>query len=430
MADSRQTLTSLIDKSDLPRQTKLSLHARVRRWKTDRQVPEYIFRLRNLIQEKPKVKNYKQFRKYHPTEVYVELKIFKELGSDNKRNVFAFSHKYPDGIWVEENGDLFGYTGYGNLRNIIVPKWFMDKVQTTTKPIYKKGGYRHSEDHHQGTGTFVAGVQAFQGDSFLEELQKVCRQSDDLASIELALTRSGDQSDCVIQLVSVTPMPNQNQRALPMYHRPLRAWGVVEPRLTHPFLPNLVTPMAPKYAMQGACLANAVLNTFKVLDPKPRASKRGRPRAPDLTYEYLFSLVRPGEPYQGAFPALTLQELDTILDAIKRRARAYDFHEREVWRSSNYDDVPNKYEVMCLLIKNDHAYTIHDSYTKGWATRRPDERLRFPSWYEVSYPLTDKPPQKFAGQVHTLDTIANRFDTFAHFDALIEIDDAGLRMRY
>ena len=27
-------------------------------------------------------------------------------------------------------------------------------------------------------------------------------------------------------------------------------------------------------------------------------------------------------------------------------------------------------------------------------------------------------------------TIANRFDTFAHFDALIEIDDAGLRMRY
>jgi hypothetical protein len=27
-------------------------------------------------------------------------------------------------------------------------------------------------------------------------------------------------------------------------------------------------------------------------------------------------------------------------------------------------------------------------------------------------------------------SIANRFDTFAHFDALIEIDDAGLRMRY
>ena len=27
-------------------------------------------------------------------------------------------------------------------------------------------------------------------------------------------------------------------------------------------------------------------------------------------------------------------------------------------------------------------------------------------------------------------TIANRFDTFAHSDALIEIDDAGLRMRY
>ncbi len=26
-------------------------------------------------------------------------------------------------------------------------------------------------------------------------------------------------------------------------------------------------------------------------------------------------------------------------------------------------------------------------------------------------------------------SIANRFDTFAHFDALIEIDDAGLRMR-
>ncbi len=27
-------------------------------------------------------------------------------------------------------------------------------------------------------------------------------------------------------------------------------------------------------------------------------------------------------------------------------------------------------------------------------------------------------------------SIANRFDTFAHFDALTEIDDAGLRMRY
>jgi hypothetical protein len=27
-------------------------------------------------------------------------------------------------------------------------------------------------------------------------------------------------------------------------------------------------------------------------------------------------------------------------------------------------------------------------------------------------------------------SIANRFDTFAHFDALAEIDDAGLRMRY
>jgi hypothetical protein len=27
-------------------------------------------------------------------------------------------------------------------------------------------------------------------------------------------------------------------------------------------------------------------------------------------------------------------------------------------------------------------------------------------------------------------SIANRFDTFAHFDAIIEIDDAGLRMRY
>jgi len=26
--------------------------------------------------------------------------------------------------------------------------------------------------------------------------------------------------------------------------------------------------------------------------------------------------------------------------------------------------------------------------------------------------------------------IANRFDTFANFDALNEIDDAGLRMRY
>ena len=54
---------------------------------------------------------------------------------------------------------------------------------------------------------------------------------------------------------------------------------------------------------------------------------------------------------------------------------------------------------------------------RGAAThlhRRPVER---------DHPVEDVGPVPLV-------TIANRFDTFAHFDALIEIDDAGLRMRY
>jgi hypothetical protein len=65
MAD-RKTLTDYVAKSDLPKQTKLWLQAKVNRWKTDRQVPEYIFRLRNIIQEKPKIRNAKDFRAYQP----------------------------------------------------------------------------------------------------------------------------------------------------------------------------------------------------------------------------------------------------------------------------------------------------------------------------------------------------------------------------
>jgi hypothetical protein len=105
MAD-RKTLTEYVNKSNLPKQTKLWLNNKFQHvWKTDRQVPEYLFKLRNIIQEKPKIRNKRDFRAYQPKEVYVELKIYKELGGDARRNVYAFTHAFPDGHWVEEQGD-------------------------------------------------------------------------------------------------------------------------------------------------------------------------------------------------------------------------------------------------------------------------------------------------------------------------------------
>ena len=381
----RKTLIEYVNKSNLPNQTKLWLQARVNRWKTDRQVPDYIFRLRNLLQEKPTIRNAKEFRAYQPKEVYVELKIFKELGGDSRRNIYAFSHSFPDGQWVEEDGAHFGFTGVGNLKNIIVPKWFINKVKTETKTIHKKGGIRFSSDVPQGTGTFVRGVQTFgDGSSFLEQLQNVCRQSDEIASIELALTRSGDQSDCLVQIVSTRDVPNQTQKALPVYQRPLRAWGDVEPMMTHQFLSN--RQLSPKFALKGACVVNAILNTYKEksekrLGKKRKTSNRGRPRAPELSYQYFWSILRFGEPYPGDenFPALTLEDLDKILKVIQRRGRAYDIFAREVWRSSNYDKVSEKETTMCLLVKDDHAYTIYENHTKGWASRKEEERSNTPS---------------------------------------------------
>ena len=410
----RKTLTEYVNKSDLPKQTKLWLQARVNRWKTDRQVPEYIFRLRNLLQEKPTIRNAKEFRAYQPKEVYVELKIFKELGDDTRRNVYAFSHSFPDGQWVEEDGAHFGFTGVGNLKNIIVPKWFLDKVKTETKTIHKKGGIRFSTDVPQGTGTFVQGIQTFgDGNSFIEQLQNVCRQSDEIASIELALTRSGDQSDCLVQIVSTRDVPNQTQKALPVYQRPLRAWGDVEPMMTHQFLSN--RQLSPKFALKGACVVNAILNTYKEksekrLGKKPKTSNRGRPRAPELSYQYFWSILRFGEPYPGDenFPALTLEDLDKILKVIQRRGRAYDIFAREVWRSSNYDKVSEKETTLCLLIKDDHAYTIYENHTKGWASRKEEERSNTPSSsrsYLVSYFLGDKPARKFVGLAQTLEEV-------------------------
>ena len=410
----RKTLTEYVNKSDLPKQTKLWLQARVNRWKTDRQVPEYIFRLRNLLQEKPTIRNAKEFRAYQPKEVYVEIKIFKELGDDTRRNVYAFSHSFPDGQWVEEDGAHFGFTGVGNLKNIIVPKWFMDKVKTETKTIHKKGGIRFSSDVPQGTGTFVQGIQTFgNGNSFLEQLQDVCRQSDEIASIELALTRSGDQSDCMIQIVSVRDLPAQNRRALPMYQRPLRAWGNVEPLLTHKFLSNRA--YSPKFTLKGACVANAILNTFGGRDEKPKTSARGRPRDPALSYQYFWSIIRFGQPYPGDenFPALTLEDLDKIMKVIKRSARAYDVFEREIWRSSNYERLnppaekkkKSKFEILCLLIKDDHAYVIKDSHTKQWAFRKEDERSNSTYSAKASYMLADKPPREFVGVADTLEQV-------------------------
>ena len=156
------------------KQTKLWLQNRVGRWKTDRQVPEYVFRLRNIVQEKPKIRNSKDFRDYQPKEVYVELKIFKALEDTRpNRNVYSFSVNFPDGVWIEQDGEPFGFTGTGNLKNIIVPKWFMDKVKTTTKTIYKMGGLMAEA---QGTGSFVQDIQAYGvGETFLEQLQDVCR---------------------------------------------------------------------------------------------------------------------------------------------------------------------------------------------------------------------------------------------------------------
>ena len=416
MAD-RKTLTEYVAKSDLPKQTKLWLQARVNRWKTDRQVPQYLFRLRNIIQEKPKIRNKKDFRAYQPKEVYVELKIYKDLGGDTRRNVWAFSHAFPDGQWVEEDDEQkFGFTGSGNLKNIIVPKWFMDKVKTETKTIYKKGREAHrefgllTENLPQGTGKFIQGIQTFgDGSSFLEQLQDVCRQSDEIASIQLALTRSGDQSDCVIQIVSVRDVPAQNLRALPPHLRPLRAWGNVEPLLTHKFMSN--NAYSPKFTLKGACIPNALLNTFSVKDEKrvskPKTSAKGRPRAPALSYQFFWSILHFDKPYPGDanFPALTLEDLDKILKVIKRRARAYDIFEKEIWRSSNYDEVPKKFEVLCLLIKDEHAYVIQDSYTKGWAFRKEDERSNLTYSAKASYMLTEKPPRNFVGFADTLERV-------------------------
>ena len=401
----RKTLTEYVAKSDLPKQTKLWLQARVNRWKTDRQVAEYIFRLRNLLQEKPKIRNAKEFRAYQPKEVYVELKIFRELVGDINK-VYKYSHAFPDGQLVEEDGEHFGYKGSGNLRNIIVPKWFMDKVKTETKTIHKKGGIKFSSDVPQGTGTFVQGIQNFHdGSSFLEQLQDVCRQSDEIASIELNLTRSESQTDYMLQIVSVRDVPVQNRRALPIYQRPLRAWGDVEPLLTHKFLSNHAH--SPKFTLKGACVANAILNTFGGRDEKPKTSNRGRPRDPALSYQYFWSIIRFGQPYPGDenFPALTLEDLDKIMTVIKRRARAYDIFEKEIWKSSNYDQVPNKFEILCLLVKDEHVYVIKDRHTKGWAFRKEDERSNSTYSAKARYLLADKPPREFAGFADTLEKV-------------------------
>jgi AAA domain len=415
MAD-RQTLLEYISKADLPSRTKASLRARVARWKTDRQVADYLFRMRNMIQENPKIRNKKAFRAYQPKEVYVELKIYREVGNEEGRNVYAFTHKY-NGTWVEEDNVKFGFTGSDHLRNIIVPKWFMDRVKTETKTIYKKGrleshGFgRLTEDVPQGTGTFVQGVQTFNdGNTFLEQLQDVCRQSDEIASIELNLTRSAQATDSMVQIVSVRDLPEQNRRAVPIYQRPLRAWGNVEPLLTHKVLLN--DDYNPQYNLSFACVLNAVLNTWAIKDQKrvgkPKTSNRGRPRAPEMSYKYLFSIAHFGQPYPGddKLPPVTLTDLDKILRAMNRRARAYDVFEREVWRSSNYKCVDKKHEILCLLIKDEHAYTIKDSHIKSWLERSErDERSNSTYSAKASYMLTDKPPREFVGVANTLEKV-------------------------
>ena len=319
MADqTRKTLLALIQKAPLKKQTKLSLKTRVNRWKTDRQVPEYIFRLRNLIQQGLKIRNIREFQQYLPTEEFLELRIYKEIATglrkDGSRgNIHAFNNAYPDGVWVEQDGNYFGNSGEtDNLKNIIVPAWFMKTVPQETKTIYSTNYSVVGGHNVHSTGNFVKGVQVYGDDtSFLEKLQDVCRESDQIASIELSLTRSGEQSDNMVQIVSVRPMPKQNQKALPAHMRPLRACGQLEPRFTHPALPNYIDKFdyetfrdmfqQPVFHQPLACLWNAFLNTFKEKDDanrfnaKKRKTNAGRPAKSQMSYETMFGLIFPGQ---------------------------------------------------------------------------------------------------------------------------------------
>jgi hypothetical protein len=405
MADqTRKTLQALIQKAPLKPQTRLWLTTRVNKWKTNRQVPEYIFRLRNLIQERPKITNSRDFRNYQPTEEFLEVRIFKEITAGARKdrqgeptlpgNKYAFNKAFTGGVWVKQDDDYFGNSGEtDNLKNIIVPAWFMKTVPQETKTIHATN-YGVGGDHVRETGNFVKGIQAYgDNNSFLEKLQDVCRESDQIASIELSLTRSGHQSDNMIQIVSVKPMPKQNQKALPAHQRPLRAWGELEPRFTHPALPNHVDKFdyktfyemfeRPTFHQQNSCLWNAFLNTFKAKDdairfaakePKSNAGRKAKLR---MSYEAMFELIFPGKEFPGVdnLPPITLTDLTKVLEYYRRRAKAYDIDGLCVWSFEPTSVEDRDKRQLCLFIKDDHAYHVVGAFDKGWLTRK-DERSK------------------------------------------------------
>ena len=429
--DARKTLRALIQKAPLKAQTKLSLTTRVSKWKTDRQVPEYIFRLRNLIQEKRQIRNIREFQQYLPAEEFVELRIFKEIGTGvradgSKGNIHAFNKAYPEGVWVEQDGEYFGNSGQtDNLKNIIVPEWFMKTVPQETKTIYSTNYSVFGGHNAQGTGNFVKGVQLYGGaTSFLEKLQDVCRESDEIASIELSLTRSGNQSDNMVQIVSVKAMPKQNLRAMPAHLRPLRAWGELEPRFTHPTQPNYIDKFdfetfhdmfqQPTFHKPHSCLWNAFLNTFKEKDDtirfaKKRKTNAGRPAKLRMSYETMFDLMFPGQEFPGedSLPPITLANIEKVLEYYRRCAKAYDPDGTLVWsyEPSSVDDRDKT--QLCLLIKDDHAFHIKNQYDKGWLTRNDERSNELSSSaatsYLASYYLNENKPRQFAGAVSTLE---------------------------
>jgi hypothetical protein len=395
----------------------------INRLKSERNYPDVIFKLRNAIQTRTKFKSLRAFKTYDPPEDYVQVKMFRHI-TEIKGRVNSARHGWAAGIlasggtdplFVGYEGEIYASSNRGEAKDIIVPRWFIDNLKTKRIAINRVGTI---SDEQIGEGDFVAGVQTHNDpDSFLDNLQNVCRQSDEIAAMETAMSRSGELTDFLIQIVSKKPMPDMRQKIRPPYLRPLAAGR--DRKLTHDCFANLIEKQfednpeemffTPVYDHLNACVPNAIMNCFKNNDSK-RVNNLKRPASakPPITYKTIWKSIFPKEPYPGddKWPPITLKDAEKACSYWSLQAVAYDIYKNEIWRYTPTTIARKNKIKLCLIVKDNHAFQVSDRFVKMWLTRKTEDVQEMTptakSSFLASYYLNEDPPRVFAGRVKTL----------------------------
>ena len=417
-------IRKLINRANLKPSVKVQVSRYVDRLKTERNYAQLLFKLKNIIHENPKLKSFRAFKAYEPAEDYVEIKLFRQLttnpekSNQSARHWFSAKYALADPVWVEYNGEYFGSATHGDVKDIIVPRWFLENTRKTELDIYRSS---KTEDTLVSTGSFVDGIQAFGDDTaFLNRLENVARMSDEISALITAESRSGELTDLLIQIVGSRPMPVIPHKQRPAYLRPLAATGGSDPKLSHKAFHNLIenanwdSPeemfQAPVWNHLGACVPNAFLNTFYEGDQKRLASIKKREGKLPMNMKNLWKIMFQGKLYPGDnnWPPITLKDIEKACLYWRVKGVAYNTLGQEVWKMSPVSVERYNQGQMCLMIKDNHAFQVSDKWVKGWLTRKDscskvELSERGKASYLASYYLRTDAARQFCGWASSVD---------------------------